>query len=106
MSVHCASAPIPASARRYQLMVRNNEKHKQTGGWGYAVFDRDGTESQTTAACHACHQLVPERGLVFSQPMQLAIGSYGKPAHLQASRVEFVTRGTSALSHCRQSLLD
>jgi len=71
------SSAVPSGARRYQFMVRDKEKFKETGGWGYALFDANGLtfpeEPVTTAkACAACHGLVPERGFVFSQIMQMA----------------------------------
>ncbi|MEQ1615652.1 MAG: cytochrome P460 family protein [Hyphomicrobiaceae bacterium] len=92
------SSLVPSGTRRYQLMVRNKTRHGDTDGWGYALFDqngtalatRDGSERETTAACHACHHLVPERGFVFSQPMRTTIGA--PPILQQAeSRIDFKT---------------
>lgn len=73
------SSAVPSGARRYQLMVREKKKFKDTDGWGYALFDgtgktfEDDPKIQVTA-CHACHKIVPERGFVFSQPMLLGLG--------------------------------
>lgn len=74
------SSAVPSGARRYQFMVRDKKKHSKTDGWGYALFDRDGfvfpepLETQT-AACAACHHIIPERGYVFSQMMSLSPGT-------------------------------
>jgi hypothetical protein len=72
-----ASSLSPLGARRYQLMIKNSKKHTETDGWGYALFnaaDISGIprgENTDPKACQACHQLVPERGYVFSIPMTL-----------------------------------
>jgi hypothetical protein len=68
------SSVIPAGARRIQFMVRDTKKYKSTNGWGYALFDENGKtfpEDPKTMvmACAACHNLVPDRGYVFSQLM-------------------------------------
>lgn len=67
---------VPSGARRVQFMVRDQKKHKDTDGWGYALFDKDGKlypgdVKAASNACMACHRLVPERGQVFSQTMFL-----------------------------------
>lgn len=71
------SSSVPMGARRYQLMVRNKEKFKDTGGWGYALFDVNGKTFQenpadVTKACYACHLLARSRADVFSQTFALA----------------------------------
>ena len=71
------SSAVPYGARRLQFMVRNAKKHTATDGWGYALFDSQGKIYPddpviATNACVACHRLVPERGHVFSQPMDLS----------------------------------
>jgi hypothetical protein len=73
------SSAVPSGAQRYQLMVKNKKKHAGTDGWGYALFDASGKTFNEDPkvqeeACHACHELVPERDYVFSQPMHLALG--------------------------------
>lgn len=93
------SSAVPQGARRYQLMVRDAKKWKETNGWGYALFDGAGkavAEDQDIAsmACYACHALVPERADVFSEPFQLDISSTPLPVAPQAealSRIEFKT---------------
>lgn len=74
------SSAVPSGARRYQLMIKNQARHAKTEGWGYALFDQDGKlfpekEETQVRACAACHRIVPERGYVFSQLMQLSPGS-------------------------------
>lgn len=68
------SSVVANGARRFQLMVRDRKKYADTGGWGYALFTSNGVtyndNPKTSAvACHACHQLVPERNYVFTEPM-------------------------------------
>jgi hypothetical protein len=67
---------VPSGARRYQFMVRNRQKHKNTDGWGYALFNQDGVTypedpKVQEQACAACHRLVPTRGYVFSERLDL-----------------------------------
>ncbi len=71
------SSAVPTQSRRYQFMVRDKDKFSKTDGWGYALFDRDGfvfpEDVQTqTMACAACHRVVPERGYVFSQYLEMS----------------------------------
>ena len=67
------SSLIPVKKMRVQYMVRDKKKYSQTGGWGYAVTDGNGNrfrrpqESENLEmACHSCHELVREKGFVFS----------------------------------------
>lgn len=72
------SSAVPAGARRYQFMVRDKKKFETTDGWGYALFDKSGKiypedQAVQSAACAACHRIVPERGYVFSELMELSL---------------------------------
>jgi hypothetical protein len=73
------SSAVPSGAVRYQIMLRQRTKHPETQGWTYALFVSDhevpGTDSdaEKSAACAACHSIVPERGYVFSQPINLGL---------------------------------
>lgn len=63
---------MPAGAKRYQFMVKDRAKYKDTDGWGYALFTakghaEPGDEAASTMACAACHRIVPERDFVFSR---------------------------------------
>lgn len=71
------SSVVPSGARRFQFMVKDSKKFKDTDGWGYALFQSDGNvfpgeEKAQTLACHACHKLVPERDYVFSEIAELS----------------------------------
>jgi hypothetical protein len=68
------SSLVPSGTKRYQFMVRDAKKYAATGGWGYALFDKDGKTfnddpKRAAEACAACHALAKTRGYVFSQPM-------------------------------------
>lgn len=67
-----ASSLVPSGAKRFQFMVRDPEKFKDTDGWGYMLFNGKGKTFpeepvQAAKACAACHKLVPDRAYVFSQ---------------------------------------
>jgi len=67
------SSVVPRGVRRYQIMVKNAKKYPGTDGWGYALFAANGRtypEEPIAAqnACHACHEMVENRGYVFSEP--------------------------------------
>ncbi len=74
------SSEVPAGTKRFQIMYRDKKKFASTQGWGYALFDSNGQlfdedpKLQSTA-CAACHALVPERGYVFSRPMNIGFGA-------------------------------
>ena len=79
------SSAVPAGARRYQFMVKDKKKFASTEGWGYVLFDKGGTiypedPATQSAACAACHRIVPERGFVFSQMMELSVFKGGPEA--------------------------
>lgn len=66
------SSRVPSGTRRFQVMVRDQKRYKDTDGWGYALFDQEGKlykedVKEKTEACVACHRLVPERQFVFSR---------------------------------------
>jgi hypothetical protein len=93
------SSVQPSDLARIQFMVRNKPKYAETAGWGYAVFDSagktfNGEEKTVAKACAACHALVPERGLVFSQLMKFNPNARevkpSKPKDI-ASRIKFET---------------
>jgi len=72
------SSAVPGSARRFQFMVRDKKKFDSTDGWGYALFDKSGKiypedQAVQSAACAACHRIVPDRGYVFSEVMELSL---------------------------------
>lgn len=86
------SSVVPDGARRYQLMVRNSQKHADTAGWGYALFDYSGKTfpedpKLQVVACAACHNLAADRGYVFSQILDLSSGSTLVANHLRPKLV-------------------
>ncbi|MGZ3690519.1 MAG: cytochrome P460 family protein [Pseudobdellovibrio sp.] len=88
------SSAVPAGARRYQFMVRDKKKFASTEGWGYVLFDKGGTiypedVGTQTAACAACHRIIPERGYVFSQMMELAVFKDNQPVKAGKKEIPF-----------------
>jgi len=74
------SSLVPSGTKRFQLMVKNKKKYKETDGWGYALFDQNGglfpgDIRTATLACAACHRIVPERDYVFSRPALIDSGA-------------------------------
>lgn len=72
------SSLFPSQTRRFQFMVKNSKKYKETNGWGYALFNQQGEihpepEKDQVIACHSCHQIVPERDYVFSASLSEAL---------------------------------
>jgi hypothetical protein len=66
------SSKVPAGAKRFQLMVKDQKRFSKTAGWGYALFDSkgktfSGDQDLNTLSCAACHEIAKERGYVFSQ---------------------------------------
>ncbi len=71
------SSMVPSGARRYQFMVKNRKKFKDTDGWGFVLFDAAGNiypekQETQTIACLACHRLVSHVGGIFSKPLTLS----------------------------------
>lgn len=99
------SSKVPAMAKRFQFMVKNQKKYKDTDGWGYALFDSEGyifneNPKVATQACAACHRIVPERGYVFSRPVELGVGwikeAQGAPAQ-SSDAIQFKEVKTASL---------
>lgn len=70
------SSLSPSQTRRFQFMVKDSKKYKETDGWGYALFNHNGEvnsepEKDQVLACHSCHQVVPDRDFVFSSHMNI-----------------------------------
>lgn len=74
------AATVPATQHDVDFMVKDSKRFADSGGWGYAVFERDkatrefapGTEASTPpqandAKCGlACHTIVKDRDYVFT----------------------------------------
>lgn len=103
------SSMVPSGSRRVQFMVKNADRHKDTDGWGYALFDANGKlypgdTATASKACAACHRLVPERGYVFSQPMAIT-GLPQQSQHPFGKRLQFESLKIGQLSHEAQKVL-
>lgn len=75
------AATVPATQHDVDFMVKDSKRFPDSGGWGYAVFDRDkasdafspGTEASNPpqgkdAKCgYACHTIVKGRDYVFTE---------------------------------------
>ncbi len=99
------SSRVPSGAMRYQFMVRNKEKYASTNGWGYALFAGNKKTMEIdpkaqTAACNACHNLVPQRGYVFSQPLKIIATDFKQPFNTKTpelNAIKFADAKTSSL---------
>jgi hypothetical protein len=97
------SSSVPSGVRRYQLMVKNRKKFESTQGWGYALFDEKGLTfpedpEQTVQACAACHQLVENRGYVFSKIMSISpFTTSAKREPAKSATLNFADENASAL---------
>lgn len=83
------SSAAPSGTRRFQFMVRDSKRFTKTHDWGYALFNSEGKTFpedpvEKINSCNACHELVPERGYVFSQPIST---DYIKSAY-HSSRID------------------
>jgi hypothetical protein len=56
---------------RYSYM-RKDQSAKETGGWIFAAFSRDGkfVQKDVKTACFACHLAARDSGYVFSKPLE------------------------------------
>lgn len=98
------SSVVPSGGRRIQFMVRDQNKHKRTGGWGYALFDLNGKRTPgdpvaKSMACAACHALVKDRGQVFSSPMAfIGFSPKQRPQEMKwLKRLKFIEKEISTL---------
>jgi hypothetical protein len=62
---------LEGDRRGLDVMVKNDGLYKDTGGWGFEHFDRDGTTGVLSTAarerCYECHATQTERDHVFSR---------------------------------------
>jgi hypothetical protein len=63
---------LEGPARRLDVMVKDSQRYRDTGGWGFARFkgeDRmDGTlTAEAQRSCFACHDKRKDRDAVFSE---------------------------------------
>ncbi|MBI5100955.1 MAG: cytochrome P460 family protein [Nitrospirae bacterium] len=69
-------ALVPDKLQRIEFMMRDSERFKDTGGWGYARFVYDsatdaykpyGKDASFASECFQCHTLVKDRDYVFTK---------------------------------------
>lgn len=66
------ASKVPTNIKRYQVMIKDSKRFKETDGWGYAIFDRYGNafpenHKEVSRDCHACHKIVEDRDYIFAQ---------------------------------------
>ena len=61
---------LEGKRRSVDVMVKNDQLYKETGGWGFESFARDDRtgklQANGRAQCHSCHSKAKERDYVFS----------------------------------------
>lgn len=73
-----SSSLVPGSIERVQVMLKKANDPNARDGWVYALYTqkyRGQLTKDEINACQACHLLVPERDMVFSQPFPTAFGA-------------------------------
>jgi len=62
---------IEGKMLRYSYMKKDRYA-KETGGWIFAAFSRDGKlmQKDVKTACFACHMAAKDSGYVFSKPLE------------------------------------
>ena len=73
---HWANAIVPGKFVHSEFMIKDAQKYKATGGWGYARWlgleqKPYGKDEQFTNECFACHTPVKSRDYVFTTPVSL-----------------------------------
>ena len=60
---------VAGSAVNVQFMVKDSIKYAETGGWGYAQFDKEGKPGPESdmKQCFPCHQAIKDRDFVFTR---------------------------------------
>lgn len=70
-TVETAGVSSEGKRSRLAVMMKDSQRYRETGGWGFEVFAGDKQEgtltTETRAACFACHGKRKDRDLVFSE---------------------------------------
>ncbi len=103
------SSLIPKEIQRFQFMIRNAKKHKETDGWGYAIFDYNGKtftgeDRAASLSCAACHKVAEARGYVFSEIMNTTAGSK-LSAKTVSAKLVYETVPTASLPEKLKSMI-
>lgn len=72
------SSLVPGPIMRIQVMLKKAKDPNARDGWVYALYTakyRGALTGDEINACHACHLMVPERDMVFSEPFPVAFGA-------------------------------
>ena len=77
------SSRVPSGSHRYQIMVKDPNRHVSPDGWAYAIWDKNGktfpeSPQTTEAACMSCHAIAKDRGFVFLGRMEPGLASLSK----------------------------
>ena len=69
-------AIVPGEFVQVEIMVKDSDKYKETGGWGFArwkglTLKPYGADASFAQECFACHQPVKDKDYVFTRPHQL-----------------------------------
>jgi len=69
-------AIVPGEFVQVEIMVKDSEKYKETGGWGFArwkglALKPFGADASFAQDCFACHQPMQDKDYVFTRPHQL-----------------------------------
>ncbi len=72
------SSLVPGPIMRIQVMLKKTNDPNARDGWVYALYTakyRGALTGDEINACHACHLMVPDRDMVFSEPFPVAFGA-------------------------------
>ena len=69
-------ATIPGGFVHAEFMIKDSEKYKGTGGWGFARWkgmnqEPYGEDASFVQECFGCHQPVKDNDYVFTHPSQI-----------------------------------
>jgi hypothetical protein len=68
---HAKGILMERERRTVEVMVKDDNLYKDTGGWGYERFEREDKRGRLTvsdqAMCHGCHAQAQDRDHVFSK---------------------------------------
>lgn len=62
---------LEGQGRSVEVMRKDSERYRETGGWGFERFEGDNktgsASAEVKAACFACHSKKKDRDLVLSE---------------------------------------
>lgn len=67
-TVETSGNTIEGRQRRVDMMVKNGERYRATGGWGFTRFDpAEGRAGELRPTCFGCHSKQADHDFVFSR---------------------------------------